>query len=141
MFVTLFVAIMDIDKGELKFCNAGHNPPIIIKGKKDAGYFPITKAIPVGLFESFDYQEEVIQIDIGDQIFLYTDGLTEAEDIHQILFGDDRLLKVVHRNSEYPPKQLIQNTAAEVNRHVNGHTQSDDLTMLSIIYLGKNEKE
>jgi len=136
MFVTFFLGILDIHKGELKYCNAGHNPPILIKNKKDVSYFNITKAIPVGLFDSYEYTEESIQIAPDDQIFLYTDGLTEAEDINNNLFGDDLLLQVISQHAAATPREMIEVATKAVADHVKGHTQSDDLTMMSISYYG-----
>lgn len=139
MFVTLFLGILDIKTGELKYCNAGHNPPVLIKNRKEVNYFNITKAIPVGLFEEYNYKEEVIQLSPGDQIFLYTDGLTEAEDVNHNLFGDNLLLKIITENASATPQELIKEAVKAVSTHVNGHIQSDDLTMLSIIYYGEKK--
>lgn len=141
MFVTFFLGILDVSNGELKFCNAGHNPPVLIKNKKDVDYFKITKAIPVGLFEDFAYVEEQIRIEPGDQIFLYTDGLTEAENVTNKLFGDDQLLEVIRKSPDLRPQMLIKETIKAVSLHVNGHVQSDDLTMMSIIYNGRSLEE
>lgn len=141
MFVTFFLGILNVNTGELKYCNAGHNPPVLIKNKQDADYFKITKAIPVGLFEDFAYVEESFFIEANDQIFLYTDGLTEAEDVNNKLFGDDELLEVLRKNADATPQLLIKETIKEVSRHVNGHIQSDDLTMMSIIYNGRSSEE
>jgi len=140
MFVTFFLGILDIRDGKLSYCNAGHNPPVLIKNGKEAVFFNVTKAIPVGLFEDFGYTEESIFIEAGDQLFLYTDGLTEAEDINSNLFGDDHLLAVLQKNAVSSPKLLIKKTIEEVSRHVNGYIQSDDLTMMSIIYNGRNSE-
>ncbi|MEA4982879.1 MAG: SpoIIE family protein phosphatase [Paludibacter sp.] len=140
MFVTFFLGILDIKKGELRYCNAGHNPPVLIKHKQEVSYFNITKAIPVGLFEDYQYTEEVIKIEPADQIFLYTDGLTEAEDVNNRLFGDDRLLEVIREHAAASPREMIDETTKAVARHVNGHMQSDDLTMMSISYYGKQSK-
>jgi len=140
MFVTFFVGILDIRKGELKYCNAGHNPPIMIKDGKEVNYFNFTKAIPIGLFEAYDYKEEIVQMQPNDQIFLYTDGLTEAEDKDSNLFGDDQLLETIRQYPDSSPEQMIRNTIKAVARHVNGYTQSDDLTMMSITYFGKDAK-
>ena len=139
MFVTFFLGILDIHKGELKYCNAGHNPPILIKNKKDVSYFNITKAIPVGLFDTYEYTEESIRIAPDDQIFLYTDGLTEAEDVNNNLFGDDLLLQVIGQHAAASPREMIEAATKAVADHVKGHTQSDDLTMMSISYFG-NER-
>ncbi|MDX9880991.1 MAG: SpoIIE family protein phosphatase [Prolixibacteraceae bacterium] len=141
MFVTFFLGILDIRNGELKYCNAGHNPPVLIRNRTDANYFKITKAIPVGLFDDFAYTEESIFVEAGDQVFLYTDGLTEAEDVNHRLFGEDRLLEVLRKNAVSSPKLLIGETIADVSRHVNGYVQSDDLTMMSIIYNGRNAEK
>ena len=133
MFVTLFVGILNTQTGALRFCNAGHNPPILIRNGKDADFFGLTKSIPVGLYDDFAFTEESLQLGHHDQIFLYTDGLTEAEDIENNLYGNDRLLQVVRNHAEYMPKKLIEEVNLDVNVHVNGHLQSDDLTMMSII--------
>lgn len=140
MFVTLFLGILDIKTGELKYCNAGHNPPVLIKNREKVNYFNITKAIPVGLFEDYTYKEEVMQLAAGDQIFLYTDGLTEAEDVSNRLFGDDMLLEILREHASGTPYQLIEEATKAVVLHVNGHIQSDDLTMMSIIYYGDNKR-
>jgi sigma-B regulation protein RsbU (phosphoserine phosphatase) len=136
MFVTFFLGILDIHKGELKYCNAGHNPPVLIRNKKDVSYFNITKAIPVGLFDTFLYTEECIQIAPNDQLFLYTDGLSEAEDASDNLFGDDLLLQVISQHASASPRAMIEAATKAVADHVKGHTQSDDLTMMSISYYG-----
>ncbi|MDD4771828.1 MAG: SpoIIE family protein phosphatase [Bacteroidales bacterium] len=137
MFVTFFLGILDIQNGVLKYCNAGHNPPILIRNKTDVRFFNITKAIPVGLFEMYEYTEESILIDPTDQIFLYTDGLSEAEDVDHNLFGDEYLLEVIRQNASASPRSMIEAATKAVADHVKGHTQSDDLTMMSINYYGK----
>jgi phosphoserine phosphatase RsbU/P len=136
MFVTFFVGILNTKTNLLQFCNAGHNPPILIRGGKEAEFFGLTKSIPVGLFEDFDFKEERIQLDTDDQLFLYTDGLTEAEDVNNNLYGNERLLEVIRKNADAAPKELIELVGKDVKKHVNGHIQSDDLTMLSIICHG-----
>lgn len=141
MFVTFFLGILDIRDGKLNYCNAGHNPPVLLKNKAGARFFNITKAIPIGLFEDYVYTEESIIIDAGDQLFLYTDGLTEAENAARKLFGDEHLLDVLQKNTLYSPKLLIEKTMEEVSCHVNGYIQSDDLTMMSIFYNGRNPEK
>ncbi|MGD9556269.1 MAG: SpoIIE family protein phosphatase [Mangrovibacterium sp.] len=140
MFVTFFLGILDTHTGMLSFCNAGHNPPVLISRSRGTRYFNITKAIPVGLFEDFEYGEETIQIEAGDQLFLYTDGLTEAENAESELFGDDHLIEFLQKNTVSSPKELIKKVTKEVSLHVNGYIQSDDLTMMSIIYNGRDSE-
>lgn len=139
MFVTLFVGVIDTKSGILTFCNAGHNPPVIIRKNGEISFFPITKSIPVGLFEDYEYIEESANIYDQDQLFLYTDGVTEAEDIDNNLYGNDNLLEIISKNNNLSPKELIEVVKNDISVHVNGHTQSDDLTMLSIIYYGRRE--
>jgi len=140
MFVTFFLGILDTHTGMLSFCNAGHNPPVLISRSRGTRYFNITKAIPVGLFEDFEYGEETIQIEAGDQLFLYTDGLTEAENAESELFGDNHLIEFLQKNTVSSPKELIKKVTKEVSLHVNGYIQSDDLTMMSIIYNGRDSE-
>jgi sigma-B regulation protein RsbU (phosphoserine phosphatase) len=140
MFVTFFLGILDTRNGQLNYCNAGHNPPVLITDGKEARFFNITKAIPVGLYEDFTYTEETIFIESGDQLFLYTDGLTEAENVDHKLFGDGHLIEFLQKNTVSSPKHLIEKTMKEVSLHVDGYMQSDDLTMMSIIYNGRNSE-
>jgi sigma-B regulation protein RsbU (phosphoserine phosphatase) len=98
--------------------------------------FEITKSIPVGLFEDFDYTESTIQLQKGDKIFMYTDGVTEAENIEKDLYSTDRLLKFLRINSRFSPEELIKLVDDDVALHVNKHSQSDDLTMMSIVFYG-----
>ncbi|MEI7831468.1 MAG: SpoIIE family protein phosphatase [Prolixibacteraceae bacterium] len=136
MFVTFFLGVLDLKTGLLKYCNAGHNPPVIIRGKGDVVMFEKTKYIPVGLFEDFDYQELSLQLEDGDKIFLYTDGVSEAENADNKLFGDDTLMNIVSQNAKATPRDLIHTMEAEIASHVNGFTQSDDITMMTIVYNG-----
>jgi sigma-B regulation protein RsbU (phosphoserine phosphatase) len=136
MFVTLFLGILDTTTGKLNYCNAGHNPPIFINNGKDAEYFTFSKGIPVGLFEDHEYLNEYTFIKSGDQLFMYTDGVSEAENSENVLYGNERLIDVVRNNSTMKPKLLIEAVNEDIARHVNGYLQSDDLTMLSIINYG-----
>lgn len=138
MFVTFFLGILDVNKGVISYCNAGHNPPVVIRNRTKVEFFPITRSIPLGLFESQNYSCETMRIAAGDQIFLYTDGLTEAEDKDNNLFGDEHLLDVLRQNRMEGPQAMIRQVDHAVSVHVNGHEQSDDLTMLCITYFGKD---
>ncbi|HCT93515.1 MAG: hypothetical protein A2X19_01515 [Bacteroidetes bacterium GWE2_39_28] len=137
MFVTFFIGILNINNGRLKYCNAGHNPPVIIKSSDQINFFGAAKAIPLGLFEDIIYKQEEIILNPGDQIFLYTDGLTEAENSNQELFGEKALLEILRNGRNCDPKTLIKKVLEGVSTHVDGHTQSDDLTTMCIIYYGK----
>lgn len=140
MFVTFFLGVIDLRNGMLNYCNAGHNPPVLIRENGDCRFFNLTKAIPLGLFDSFAYTDESLRLEKGDQVFLYTDGLTEAEDVDNKLYGDDRLLSFVAKQTKLAPRDLIKEVSKDVADHVNGHSQSDDLTMMSIYYYGSKSK-
>ena len=136
MFVTLFLGILDLITGELQYSNAGHNPPVLIRKSGDAIMFEKTKFIPAGLFEDFKYGESSIQLEPGDKLFLYTDGVSEAENSNGDLFGEQAIMKIINNNKAARPQELIDKMSAEISGHVNGYTQSDDITMMTIVYNG-----
>ena len=141
MFVTLFVGILNLRTGELQYCNAGHNPPVLLREGQEPLMFSNTKAIPVGVFDVFDYRDETVMLEKSDQIFLYTDGVTEAEDVDKNLFGEAALLKALSENSDKSSKELTDKVKQSVKEFVNGHMQSDDITMMCITYWTKNENK
>jgi sigma-B regulation protein RsbU (phosphoserine phosphatase) len=100
--------------------------------------FEKTKFIPVGLFEDFEYGEASLQFGQGDKLYLYTDGVSEAENADYKLFGDDNLLKIIRENRMDTPRDLIHKMEEGLALHVNGHTQSDDITMMTIVYNGES---
>ena len=131
MFVTFFCGILNLDTGHLKYCNAGHNPPLILadtKMKLDA-----IPNLPLGVMAEMDYQEQTVDLRFDDSLFLYTDGITEAENISHELFGDDRMSKVlsVRRNAA----THLEVMEKAIKDFVGDAPQSDDLTMLFIHYI------
>ncbi|MDP3436549.1 MAG: SpoIIE family protein phosphatase [Bacteroidales bacterium] len=136
MFVTLFLGVLDLSNGVLNYTNAGHNPPVIIKNSRESTMFEKTKYIPVGLFEDFEYGESSLQLDSGDKIFLYTDGVSEAENSENDLFGDNAIMEIISGNLSAPPRELINKMEEGISAHVKGFTQSDDITMMTIVYNG-----
>ena len=138
MFVTLFVGIIDLADGRLHYCNAGHNPPLLIG--REVSYLPCDANLPVGLMSGVDFTVQDAVLHPGDTIFLYTDGLNEAEDAANAQFGDDRMEKVAATlldEGGASPNMLVNRMLEAVSRFVNGAEQSDDLTMLAIKYLQK----
>ena len=135
MFVTLFTGVLDIATGHLRYCNAGHNSPIL--AGDGVRKLPCLPNVALGIMP--EYQFEAQETDIAPQttIFLFTDGLTEAENTQHALFGDDRIQQVVTRlltNGQHQPQQLIQQMIQEVHAFVGSAEQSDDLTMLAVQY-------
>lgn len=137
MFVTFFIGIINIDTGKINYTNAGHNPPVMMRAGGSLKFFEITKDIPIGLFEDFSYQEKETHLEPHDKIFLYTDGITEAENNKEELYSEEQLMRCLSIHIREEPKSLIHHVATNVQEHVANHIQSDDLTMLSIIFNGK----
>ena len=136
MFVTLFVGVLDLATGQLRYCNAGHEEPLLIG--KGVGLLPTNDNIPVGLMPSWSYEGQEVLIYEGTTIFLYTDGLTEAEDSTHTQFGRQRMVKTAQHalrdNGSCNPETIIALQTEVLQRFVGNAEQSDDLTMLAIRY-------
>jgi phosphoserine phosphatase RsbU/P len=138
MFVTMFVGILNLQNGELYFCNAGHNPPCIMKKDGTVRFMNLDKNLPIGLFKEFQYTVQSTIVEEDEILFLYTDGLTEAENPDKRLYSDDRLIDTLKDKIHLDAETLIRDVLASVEEHVDNAPQSDDLTMLVVKYNGKN---
>ena len=134
MFVTFFIGVLDLSSGQMAYCNAGHNPPFILTNT--ISELPVEPNLSLGVMADFPYREQEVTLHYDDALFLYTDGLSEAENAQSGQFGLQRIEEVLHtyRDSQ---KQLAAMQAA-VNAFVGDAPQSDDLTMLLIHYLGQD---
>ena len=133
MFVTLFVGVFDMESGLLRYCNAGHENPIIIN--KEASLLPVNRIFPVGFLADTTYNMQEAVIDPQTTILLYTDGLSEAMDADEKMFGNERILEDVNQaiqTGKLSPKALIDQLTQSVHLFVGDTEQSDDLTMLAI---------
>ena len=132
MFVTFFCGVLDLASGTLRYCNAGHNPPLILT--RSMQFLPVEPNLPLGIMSGMEFKEQGISFRYDDALFLYTDGLTEAENADHMQFGEERMKKVLSgRKGAY---EHLKNMEKEVASFVGGAPQSDDLTMLFIHYLG-----
>ena len=131
MFVTLFVGVLDLQTGHLCYCNAGHNAPYLLQAPADASLLPVDPNLPVGAMPDWTFTEQTADIAGGSTLFLYTDGLTEAENAQHDLFGEKRVAEVI-ASFEGSPEELIETMSAAVRQFVGDTEQSDDLTMLAI---------
>jgi len=141
MFVTLFIGVLDLPTGRLRYCNAGHDAPLLIND--DVTPLNVKANMPVGLFNDFKYVQQQEQVPNGTTIFLYTDGLTEANDPSHKLFGLQRIIDTAQqcRNQGHTsPDQIMEAMNDAVQRYANGAQQSDDLTMLTLQYHQPQEK-
>ena len=135
MFVTSFMAIIDLNTGLVEYVNAGHNPPIL--RINDRYIFLDTKPnLILGSFAKSKYEKHTLQIHPGDKFFLYTDGVTEAEKDGGEQYTAQRLIKLLSTKKENNDKVIIQNVLDDIARFVQNHPQTDDITMLSFTYQG-----
>ena len=132
MFVTLFVGVVDLKTGHLSFCNAGHNPPVIGGGEHHGDFLTMLPNFPIGVLSGLQFQGEEIENIKGRPLFIYTDGLNEAENRQFEQFGDDRLLDILRNTHFDTARQVVETLAAEVERHRDGADPNDDLTMMCL---------
>jgi serine phosphatase RsbU (regulator of sigma subunit) len=131
MFVTMFIGHIDLKKGSMDFCNAGHNPPYI----SDAGggkFLEMLPNAPIGLWPGLEYDGECLENISGQMLVVYTDGLNEAENRQQVQFGDDRLLDIMETMPRCSAKEVIDALYEAVQLHRDGAEPNDDLTIMSI---------
>jgi sigma-B regulation protein RsbU (phosphoserine phosphatase) len=129
IFVTFFVGVLDLKTGHLRYCNAGHKVPIV-----NTEPLPVDKNLPVGALPDWTFTQQETTLAPGTTLFLYTDGLDEAENAQRQMFGYERINEVVQSTSLEP--QTLINQMTEAVAHFVGDTeQSDDLTMLALQYL------
>ena len=130
MFVTLFVGVLDLATGRLDYCNAGHDMPLLL-ADGEVSLLPCDPNLPAGVMLGWAYTRQQIQLPPGTTIFLYTDGLNEAEDISHQQFGMERVTETA-KTADNSPQKLIAAMSAAVGQFVGKAEQSDDLTMFAI---------
>ena len=137
IFVTMFIGVLDLPTGRLRYCDAGHDAPIIIENG-ELRMEECNPHLPVGVFDDvkYDVQETLLKPD--STIFLYTDGLTEAMNVKHKQFGIKRVEEVLAANHQLLPQQLLEAINLQVREFVGDAEQSDDLTMLAIHYTPKH---
>ena len=137
MFCTAFVGILDLKSGELKYCNAGHNPPMMLLPEGGAVRLPVTPNLALGVWNGFAYQDESVQMQRGSMLFMYTDGVTESEDINKVLYGEQRLLELLEKQPSRSPRTITEQVMNDIALHAKDAEQSDDITILccSLDYL------
>lgn len=132
MFVTLFVGVIDLNNGLLHYSNAGHNPPLLLSGN-DVSTLPCDANIAIGVMPDMTFSAQQLQLNPSDTVFLYTDGLNEAENRQLQQFGTDQMLQVA-KASVRKPRPLIDAMSHAVHLFAGDAEQSDDLTMLAVQY-------
>ena len=134
MFCTAFLGILDLKTGNLLYCNAGHNAPLLIEANGNVSAMDVKPNLPLGLFTDFPYEGQQTTISKNTMLYLFTDGVNEAENKDMEQYSDERLVAFLKSKSDSEPKDIIDSTLIEVQRHAAGANQSDDITVMCIKY-------
>ena len=132
MFVTVFYGIYNIQTGEITYTNAGHNPPYIMKANGSVQMLPMTKDIVEGAIEDYQFSENKIQLEHGDTLLLFTDGVTEATNVDLNEYGEERLEALLKKSAQDNCQQIIDKVKADVKAFAGEAEQSDDITLLAL---------
>ena len=132
LFVTVWAGIYDTRTGVMTYANAGHNPPVLRRKGEDCAYLTGRHGLVVGAMETARYTDSTLELASGDEIFLYTDGVTEATDKADALFGEDRLLDCLDRNNTRNVRDQVQDILNAITEFTAGREQFDDITMMGM---------
>lgn len=133
MFVTMFIGQIDLKDGVLRYCNCGHNPPVIVHKDGKAEFIPVKYTNrPLGVWEEGEFQGETLGCIRGELLLCYTDGLNEAENMKQELLGNDTVIRLMTECARMTAEEVIRKLELEVERHRAGAIPNDDLTLLCL---------
>lgn len=138
MFVTLFLGILNVRTGHLRYANGGHNLPVKLSQGRAEWVEGLSGPI-VGAMENLPYAPLELQLEPGEQLFVYTDGVTEAMNAEKELYSDERLLEKLNGADALEPDDVVHAVRDDVALHVEGEPASDDITMLCVYYIGPKE--
>ena len=138
MFVTVWLAVLEISTGKGLACNAGHENPCLRSGDGGFEALKYKHGIIVGFNKEAKYQNREFELRSGDSIFVYTDGVTEAANGEKELFGEERVLRTLNQDPDGEPDALVRQMREAVDRFADGAPQFDDITMLCLKYRGAN---
>lgn len=139
-FVTLFLCVLELSTGKLVCVNAGHNPPLIKRADSQFEYFECKPNIVMGVMNGINYSSCEIQLNKGDTIFLYTDGITEALNKNEEFYGEIRLRDKLNSIADISAENILTEVKSDVVLFSNEEPQADDITMLALKYKGFNAK-
>lgn len=133
MFVTMFIGQIDLKDGVLRYCNCGHNPPVIVRKDGKAEFIPVKYTNrPLGVWEEGGFQGETLGCIRGELLLCYTDGLNEAENMKLELLGNDTVIRLMTECARMSAEEVIRKLELEVERHRAGAIPNDDLTLLCL---------
>ena len=137
MFVTAWMGKIDLSTGKLSFANAGHNPPVVVHANGECEYLKSRTGFVLAGMEGMKYRANEMTLNKGDRIFLYTDGVTEATDENEALYGEERLLSYIAKNKNLKAEMLLSGLKEDIDLFAGDAPQFDDITMLIFDYKKK----
>ncbi|MBR4393250.1 MAG: PP2C family protein-serine/threonine phosphatase [Oscillospiraceae bacterium] len=140
MFVTVWLAVLELSTGKGMACNAGHEDPCLRRAGKDFELLKYKHGMFAGVMETARYQNREFELHPGDCIFVYTDGVPEANNAFNDMFGTERMIATLNEDPDASPEDLIRHTHNAVDVFAGGADQFDDITMLCLKYYGAREK-
>ena len=132
MFVTVFYAVYNMKTGVLAYCNAGHNRPVLLHSDGTTEILPKPQNLFVGAYDNVIYKEDTLQMEVGDTLVMYTDGVTEASNPAREMFGMDRFCSTLSTLADKNCRQIIETVKASISDFTAGAEQSDDITLLAL---------
>lgn len=132
LFVTAWLGILEISTGHMEFVNAGHNPPVICSRDGEFAYLKMRPGFVLAGMEGMHYRMGTFDFHPGDILYLYTDGVTEATNLREELYGEDRLKRILDENKQVAPAELIERVKMDVDAFAGQAPQFDDITMLAL---------
>jgi sigma-B regulation protein RsbU (phosphoserine phosphatase) len=137
-FVTVWLAVIDLKTGDGHACNAGHEDPVLKRKGEDYQLLIYPHSKIVAFLPDQIFEEHSFHLDPGDRIFVYTDGVPEAQNEKEEFFGEDRMIECLNQNPDVMPEQTLSGMTESIRSFAGAAEQFDDITMLSFLYLGKN---
>ncbi len=141
LFVTAWAGLLELSTGRFTYVNAGHNPPVLRRRDGSFEYLRSRPGFVLAGMEGIRYRQTEMELEPGDVLYLYTDGVTEAADKHDELFGEPRLLESLNALQDVQPQEMLAHIARDVDRFVAGAPQSDDITMLGLKIMSRQASQ
>lgn len=137
MFVTAFMGYVDIPTGRFTYVNAGHNPPLLRNSEGKYEWLPTSPGFVLAGMDGLSYKQDEVVLSKSEVIFMYTDGVTEATNVPEELYSEERLLKTANEFTDKNPMEFVACIKADIDKFAEGAEQADDITMLSFEYEGE----
>jgi sigma-B regulation protein RsbU (phosphoserine phosphatase) len=138
-FLTLFVGVLNLKTGVLKYCNAAHTPTLILNPKGEVNDLNSSHGMPLGLYPNKEYEEAFVSLEPGSSLILYSDGVTEMQDSDKNHFGTERFYQILGEHKNIQPKKLIEEIEKELDLFKGKMKQADDVTIMVLQFKSKKK--